>query len=144
MKATSIMKRNDEAQAGIKIIDIMRENGWDRKTVNDAIARLGIKKFYVGAAHGISVHDADVLVKELSLPKELQGETFWATYVHDARNKSYVFAKIDGIPNKHPVLIPRKWQGKMARKRFRVEKIQDTNGISWRHEWFRKLTSYDR
>lgn len=56
-----------------------------------------------------------------------------ATALRPAHNPRWVFCKIDGLEGKHPVVIPRKLIGRMGRKTFEVEVIQDIKGTTYRH-----------
>ena len=125
----------------IKLKDFCEENEYRRQDVDRVIDELGIKKYRCGQAFCITRDNALIVSRELDLPEQLQPELRQARYIHDARNRSRVYAKIEGLPNKHPILIPRKLYGKLAGKRFKVEKIEDNTGVTWRHEWFRKLES---
>jgi hypothetical protein len=128
-----------------RIVDIVKMSGKDRKKVDAIVDKLGIEKFLLPPnAWAVTNEDAQVLLKELGLPIELQGETFWARHLHDAGNRRYVYAKVEGFENKHPILIPPRFHGKLKGKRFPVERIEDKNGVTWRHAWFRKLKSYGR
>lgn len=54
--------------------------------------------------------------------------------IHEARNPSWVFAKIDGRDGKVPVAIPRRLRGKLVGKQIGIEAIEDATGITYRHE----------
>ena len=56
-----------------------------------------------------------------------------ATVLRPAHNPRWVFCKIDGMEGKVPVVIPRKLVGRMGRKSFEVEVIQDVRGTTYRH-----------
>lgn len=129
----------------IKLTDLCKRASCDRKKLDDLIDKLGISRHKVPLnSWAVKDKDAQILLRELGLPAELQGETFWAKHLHDGRNKRWVFAKIQGVPNKHPVLVPPRFAGKLTGKRFKVERIEDKDGVTWRHEWFRKIKTYDR
>lgn len=50
-----------------------------------------------------------------------------------AANKRWMYATVDGFHGKVPVLIPRKLIGQLEKKKFQVEVIEDTNGVTFRH-----------
>lgn len=58
---------------------------------------------------------------------------FNAYGLHEARNPRWMFCKIEGLDGKHPVIIPRKLQGRLLQKVFEVEAIEDVNGTTYRH-----------
>lgn len=131
-------------EAVIKIKDIADEyaesNGLNaikaRQAVNDMIKKLGIKTQKIGPALYIPAERERQLRVELSLPDELQIKFAWAYLLHDAANKNFVFAKVEGYPNKHAVQWPRRKGKPVKGKRFKVEVIEDKEGVSFRHEWF--------
>ncbi len=129
----------------IKITELCKRSQQDRYTVDKMVDKLGIQRFKVPInAWAVTPSDAQVVLKELGLPQELQGNVFWAKYLHPAANKRYGFCKVHGIPNKHPVLIPPRFAKKMhPGKRLQVERIEDESGVTFRHAWYRKLKSYD-
>lgn len=129
--------------ADIRIIDFCRENNLDRKAVDKLRKKLGVPRKKDGNAWAITNENAEILMRELALPQELQSETYYAKGLHPAQNKSYMFCKIEGVEGKHPVLIPLRFRGRLTGKRFPIEKIEDTKGITWRHEWFRRVGSYN-
>lgn len=52
----------------------------------------------------------------------------------EANNPRFVWALIEGLEGRYPVLIPRKLRGKMLGKYITVDAITDINGTSYRHE----------
>lgn len=58
-----------------------------------------------------------------------------ATCIQRAINPIWVYVKIDGKENKHLCLIPPKLRNAdMVGKTFLVDKIEDVNGTTYRHE----------
>lgn len=134
-------------KAVIKVKDIADEYAYKmnlhpvaaRKAVNDMIKLLRIKPEKVGATKVLTEQQANQVRVELSLPAELQLKFARAKCIHPAKNPNYVFAKVDGYEGKNPVLLPRRFSGKIAPgKFFQVEVIEDANGVTFRHEWFHK------
>ena len=127
----------------IKLADWVREHDLDRKEVDATLKRLAITPTKRGVAYYITGDEAQIVGKKLDLPEELQSVFLWAQWIEDAKNKSWVMAKVDGYEGKRPVKIPRRFCGKMRGKRFEVEKIEDKNGITFRHSWYARLNSYN-
>lgn len=71
---------------------------------------------------------------------ELSPDVLYATFVHAAPNDRWVYAKIEGVDGKRPVLIPRKLRGKLKDKKFPVHAITDNKGTTYRHA---ALTGYN-
>lgn len=134
-------------QVDIKVKDIAAEYGKEnklnavkaRQEVNAMMKTLGIKPHKVGTAACVPEDRAHQLRVELSLPVELQLRFATAKALHPAKNDRYVFAKVDGFEGKHPVLLPRRYGGKISTgKFFTVEVVEDATGVTFRHEWFHK------
>lgn len=70
----------------------------------------------------------DCMYVEEIVPKHYKGKV-----LADAPNPSYVFAYIDEIKMKVPVVIARKYKGKMKGKTITIEMIEDVRGRSYRH-----------
>jgi len=126
----------------IRVEELCAELGAEREKLDVLRKKLGIKCAKRDNVWTITQEEANVIRKEWDLPEQLKSETYWATGIHNAQNPRWIWCKIDGLPNKHPVLIPPRFYGRLERKRFPVEKIEDVNGVTWRHEWFAKLDSY--
>ena len=58
---------------------------------------------------------------------------FKAICLSQAPNPQWIYAKVDGIEGKTPVVIPRRLTGRLTGKRIEVEAISDSNGTSYRH-----------
>lgn len=71
---------------------------------------------------------------------EISPDVVYATFVHSAPNDRWVYAKIEGVDGKRPVLIPRKFRGKLKDKKFPVHAIKDSKGTTYRHA---SLTGYN-
>lgn len=70
----------------------------------------------------------DCMYIEEIIPKHFKGKV-----LAEAPNPSYVFAYIDEIKMKVPVVIPRKYKGKMKGKTITIEMIEDVRGRSYRY-----------
>jgi len=70
----------------------------------------------------------DCMYIEEIVPKHFKGKV-----LTEAPNPSYVFAYIDEIKMKVPVIIPRKYKGKMKGKTITIEMIEDVKGRSYRY-----------
>lgn len=70
----------------------------------------------------------DCMYIEEIVPKHFKGKV-----LAEAPNPSYVFAYIDEIKMKVPVVIPRKYKGKMKGKVITIEMIEDVRGRSYRY-----------
>jgi hypothetical protein len=64
-----------------------------------------------------------------AVPEVLRG-----TVKHTAMNRLFVYAVIEGIEGKHPVLVGRRWGGdRLVGKPIEIHRIEDVNGISYRY-----------
>ena len=70
----------------------------------------------------------DCMYVEEIVPKHYKGKV-----LAEAPNPSYVFAYINEIQMKVPVVIARKYKGKMKGKTITIEMIEDVRGRSYRH-----------
>jgi len=70
----------------------------------------------------------DCMYVEEIVPKHYKGKV-----LADAPNPSYVFAYIDEIKMKVPVVVARKYKGKMKGKTITIEMIEDVRGRSYRY-----------
>jgi len=70
----------------------------------------------------------DCMYIEEIVPKHFKGNV-----LAEAPNPSYVFAYIDEIKMKVPVVIPRRYKGKMKGKTITIEMIEDVRGRSYRY-----------
>jgi len=70
----------------------------------------------------------DCMYIEEIIPKHFKGKV-----LAEAPNPSYVFAYIDEIKMKVPVVIPRRYKGKMKGKTITIEMIEDVRGQSYRY-----------
>lgn len=120
----------------VKITDFCKTSGNSREEVDAMIEKLGVSKIKIGNAYAITRRAASRIDHEINLPEELQQETLNAKFLHEANNRRFVFAKIQDVEGKHPVLIPKRLAGKLRGKNFKVERIEDNSGVSYRHEDF--------
>tara|TARA_R100001015_G_C4552479_1_gene114031 strand:+ start:452 stop:823 length:372 start_codon:yes stop_codon:yes gene_type:complete len=70
----------------------------------------------------------DCMYIEEIIPKHFKGKV-----LAEAPNPSYVFAYIDEIKMKVPVVIPRRYRGRMKGKTITIEMIEDVRGRSYRY-----------
>jgi len=62
------------------------------------------------------------------VPKHYEGKV-----IKPAANPHYVYAFIKEIGKKVPVVVPRRWRGRLTGKNVLIEAIQDINGTSYRY-----------
>jgi hypothetical protein len=62
------------------------------------------------------------------VPKHYEGKV-----IKSAANPSYVYAFIKEIKLKVPVVVQRRWRGRLKGKNILIEEIEDVNGKSYRH-----------
>lgn len=72
-------------------------------------------------------------IKQAAIAPLTVARRFKAFALHEARNPRWMFCKLAGVEGKVPVAIPRKLIGKLVRKNFEVEAIEDVRGITYRH-----------
>jgi hypothetical protein len=65
---------------------------------------------------------------------EIIPDTYEAFVLKNAQNPNYVFAYIRSIPLKVPVIVPRRFRGRLVGKNILIEKIEDKNGASYRYK----------
>ncbi len=75
----------------------------------------------------------------LELP-EVSPSILYGVYVHEAPNDRWIYAKIEGVDGKRPVLIPNKLRGKLKGKKFPINAITDNKDTTYRHA---ALTGYN-
>lgn len=127
-----------EGEEDVLLSGIKKDFGLGWKEVNQACKDLGIKSYLIGGKKHIELQDANRLIRELSLPDEMQIKTAWATHIKDANNPRFVYAVVDGYDGKHIVNIPRRYSGKLRKKKFKVEVIGDGDNVKFRHAYFLK------
>lgn len=66
--------------------------------------------------------------------KEAAPKLLKAKVLHEAANSRWVFAIIDGVDGKKPVLIPPRLRDRLIGKSIYVHAITDANGTTYRHE----------
>ena len=127
----------------IRINDFCKARGYIRSKVDALRKKMGIKAKLRADIWSRTSEEASALDRELSLPEELTSDTYYARGLHTAQNPIWLFCTIEGYEGKHPVKIRRDFGSRLIGKRFPVEKIEDETGITWRHEWYRKMESYN-
>lgn len=127
----------------IKFSDFCDSVGAERAEIDKIRKKLGIKCRLESGDWVISLDEAEVLRKKLALAPEFHAETLMAKAVRRAPNPNWLYCSIEGEDLVQPVLIPRRFHGRLDGKRFPVERIVDKNGVTYRHEWFARLSSYN-
>ena len=122
--------------------DLAKSLGVSRADVDAMRKKLGIKCVRVDQKWVVPAEKAEIIANELSLPTELRGETLSARAIRAAPNPSWAYCAVEGIDEMTPVLIPRRYASTIVGKTFRCEKIQDKDGVTYRHEYFRSLNSF--
>lgn len=126
--------------ADIKIKTLCTRNGLVRKDVDKAIKRLGIQRVKVKGVLHISAEDANILLNELELPKELTPIIVTGRVLEVCRNPMWVMCKFEGDEYKKPCLLPRRHIGRFPKgKTIRAERIEDAEGVTYRHEYFSRI-----
>lgn len=97
----------------------------ERVTEPEERAGRDVRVWYAAAA-------ADRIRQALRDPLTV-ARRYQAVGIHVARNPKWMFCSIEGQHGKLPVAIPRRLVGRLERKRFTVERIEDINGVTWRH-----------
>ena len=77
--------------------------------------------------------DAVSIIKDKMEDPELIPDYFLGKVTHEAPNPNYVYAYIKELKKRVPVIIARRFKGKLLDKSIKVEKITDTNGSSYRY-----------
>jgi hypothetical protein len=77
--------------------------------------------------------DAVNIVKDkLDIP-ELVPNYFVGKVTHQAPNPNYVYVYLKELSKKVPVIVPRRFKGKLNGKTIKVEEITDNAGSSYRY-----------
>tara|TARA_Y100000385_G_C13013917_1_gene602944 strand:+ start:689 stop:1075 length:387 start_codon:yes stop_codon:yes gene_type:complete len=77
--------------------------------------------------------DAVSIVKDkLDIP-ELVPAYFTGQVTHQAPNPNYVYVYLKELSKKVPVIVPRRFKGKLNGKTIKVEEITDNAGSSYRY-----------
>ena len=66
------------------------------KEFNQKCKDMGVKAYLMNSKKHISRSDANRLIRECTLPPEMQIKTAWARHLQDARHPMFVYATIDG------------------------------------------------
>lgn len=81
----------------------------------------------------ITEKGADELRLNADIPEAVP-ELLHGRVKHAAVNRLWVYAVIEGIEGKHPVLVGRRWGGdRLVGKPIEIHRIEDVNGISYRY-----------
>jgi len=85
-----------------------------------------------GRATWVSERGQEILEEEKdNFIPEIIPKTYNAFVLRNAENPNYVFAYIRSIPLKVPVMIPRRYRGRLAGKNILIEEIKDKNGKTY-------------
>lgn len=101
----------------------LMEGEWSGKGKNTWFTEDAVKKIFLA----------------VELP-EVSPSILYGVYLHEAPNPRWVYAKIDGVDGKRPVLIPNKLRDKLKGKRFPINAITDNKDTTYRHA---ALTGYN-
>jgi hypothetical protein len=101
----------------------LMEGDWSGKGKNTWFTEDAVKKIFFA----------------LELPEVLPN-VLYGTYLHEAPNPRWVYAKIEGVDGKRPVLIPSKLRDKLKGKKFPINAITDSKDTTYRHAG---LTGYN-
>ena len=74
----------------------------------------------------------DILSEAFDIP-ELVPKYFKGKVMHDAPNPHYVYAYVQEIGKKVPVVISKHFKDRLVGKQIDIEAIQDNKGVSYRH-----------
>tara|TARA_E500000318_G_scaffold100117_1_gene102610 strand:- start:131 stop:505 length:375 start_codon:yes stop_codon:yes gene_type:complete len=86
-----------------------------------------------GYARWINEEGQELLAEAVDIP-ELMSKRYRGTVHSEAPNRSYVYVYINEIKKKVPMVIPRRYEGRLTKgKRVKVEGIEDRQGISYRY-----------
>lgn len=118
----------------IQITELAKELGHDVekliKLKNEKLTNAHFKGF--GKNTWLNEDGADLLrlavAAPLAVPDRLLG-----LVLHEAQNPRWVYVKIDGIEGKKPVLIHRRYRGRMLGKRIAINQITDDKGTTYIH-----------
>ena len=86
-------------------------------------------------AWGIAImKSGEEIIRNNDIVPEIYPKKHRAWVKAPAKNPRFVWCLIDGIEGRHPVLIPRRFIGKLVGKYITVDEIRDINGVTYRHE----------
>jgi hypothetical protein len=77
--------------------------------------------------------EAVSIVKEQLQYPELIPKYYMGKVTHEAPNPNYVYAYIKELSKRVPVVIARKFKGKLLEKTIKIEEITDNAGSSFRY-----------
>ena len=126
------------ANEDVPMAFVRSETGIGLKELRQLMKTLGIASYKMNGANHFSRLDADRLIKEIDLPKELKPEIRRARFLKYCPNPRFVYAIIEGYPGKRLVGISSRIRKRIENKRFLVEVVKDKDGVSFRHAGFLK------
>ena len=127
----------------VPISEVRKDCELSVKEFNQKCKDMGIKPYLLNNKKHIELEEANRLIRECTLPPEMQIKTVWAKHLQDARNPLFVYATIEGYPGKHIVGVPLRYSRKLKGKKFQVEVIEDKDGkITARHAWFTRYPKW--
>jgi len=127
IKMSTIRKTSSFALAkelGKEGADIIQLGNEVTDAAERSVAAKGIVWYVADAAERIR----QAVVSPLTVAKRYR-----AFALYQARNPRWMFCSIEGLPGKHPVMVPRKLMGRLNKKHFEIEAIQDIQGTTYRH-----------
>lgn len=77
--------------------------------------------------------DAVSTIKDKMDVPELIPDYYMGKVTHQAPNPNYVYAYIQELGKRVPVIVARKYTGKLMNKSIKIEEIKDASGSSYRY-----------
>lgn len=85
-----------------------------------------------GKDYWISEDGQEILLDAADIP-EIVPKHYTGIVSAVANNPRYVYAYIEEISQKVPVVIPVRWATRVVKKKIKIEAITDLNGTSYRY-----------
>jgi hypothetical protein len=77
--------------------------------------------------------DAVNIIKDKMEVPELIPDYYMGHVSHEGRNRNYVYAHIKDLDKRVPVVVARRFRGKLLGKTIKIEQITDATGSSFRY-----------
>jgi hypothetical protein len=77
--------------------------------------------------------EGQIILEEAAYIEEIVPKHYEGRVIKSAANPNYIYAFIKEIDKKVPVIVPRRWRGRLKGKSILIEKIKDVNGESYRY-----------
>jgi hypothetical protein len=120
--------------AKIKATALAEELGTDYLTVSTLIEEHVSKDQVTGKGKNtwLTEDAVDIIKDKMEVP-ELIPDYYIGHVTHDAPNPNYVYAHIKELNKKVPVVVARRFRGKLKGKNIKIEQITDATGSSFRY-----------